>query len=103
MKVGLIFSLLFPNLCLGKYLLVETEDDGEIVPGNKIEDANELIWEDTGLDWDRFRPDDHVDDKEDDVPMEITEDPAWVFGPSPAQNINSNRYKQGCHKHKCNG
>ena len=63
MKVGLIFSLLFPNLCLGKYLLVETEDDGEIVPGNKIEDANELIWEDTGLDW--SRPDDHDDDKED--------------------------------------
>ena len=65
MKVGLIFSLLFPNLCLGKYLLVKTEDDGEIVPGNKIEDANELIWADTGLDWPR--PDDHDDDKEDDV------------------------------------
>ena len=81
MKVGLIFSLLFPNLCLGKYLLVETEDDGEIVPGNKIEDANELIWADTGLDW--SRPDDHDDDKED----EVSYDPSSLFEANRQSNV----------------
>ena len=41
MKVGLlIFSVLFPNLCLGKYLLVKTEDD-DSEPEKKIEDPND--------------------------------------------------------------
>ena len=93
-KVPLIFSLLFPNLCFGKYLLVETEDESDIVPG-MIEDVNK----DTSVE----DKDNHDVDKEDDVSYEIAEDPAWNFGPSPAQNINGNRYKQGCHKHKCNG
>ena len=67
MKVGLIFSLLFPNLCLGKYLLVKTEDESEIVPGpgDKFEDGKKLIWVDEGLDW--WGSDDHDDDKKDDV------------------------------------
>ena len=40
MKVGLLlFPLLFPNLCVGKYLLLKTEDDSE--PGEKIEDDND--------------------------------------------------------------
>merc|ERR1711934_962632 len=93
-QVALIFSLLFPNLCFGKYLLVNSDSD--IVPG-MIEDANK----DTSVE----DKDDHDVDKEDDVSYEIAEDPAWNFGPSPAHNINgnSNRYKQGCHKHKCNG
>ena len=41
MKVGLlIFSVMFPNLCLGRYLLVQTEDD-DSEPGKKMEDAKE--------------------------------------------------------------
>ena len=78
---------MFPNLCFGKYLLVETEDESGIVPG-KIEDA----YKETS-----------VEDK-DDHDADLISDPAWVFGPSPARDIHkNNRYKQGCHKHKCNG
>ena len=58
MKVGLlIFSVMFPNLCVGKYLLVQTEDD-DSEPGKKIANEEPLVLEKDYHD---------VDNKEDNV------------------------------------
>ena len=64
----ILFSLVFLNLGLGKYLIIDVEDKSEVVPGkeNKIGDvpAGPLVEDDKGLDW---RGPFHQDDRQKNV------------------------------------